>query len=251
MIRRSTRLLLTLVLAGPLGLDAAFPQDLDTTGRGSTRLGVSAGITSFSLGELRDLTDQVVSTYKAFGLPVELDREYPPNLLVNAEGTFVGLEPWAFGISGSYTWTSAYILYADYAGTLEFHTKVQVLSGYLIAQYSFTAGQALQPFVDIRGGVSLISLSIKETIEATEFVDAMVTSEISGDQVGFGGEAAAGIRYSFGSLALTGRLGYRYANASEMKVDITGAGQGQGSGNLAFDINASGFLGLLTLEVTL
>jgi len=246
-----TRLFLTPLLTGLLGVGEAFPQASDEPASGSIRLGVSVGITSFALGDLRDLTDDIVSGYEASGLPVELEREYPPNLLVGVECTFIGLEPWAFGVSGSYTWTSAYALYADYAGTLELHSKVQVLAGYLVAQYSFAAGQTFQPFVDIRGGISWVFLAIKETVDATDYAGVMGTSDVSGDKLGVGGETTAGLRYAFGSLALTGRVGYRYSNVSEMDVSLSSSGQSQGSGTLGFDINSSGFLGVLTLEVTL
>ena len=246
-----TRLFLAPLLTGLLGVGEAFPQASDDPAGGSIRLGVSAGITSFALGDLRDMTDDIVSAYGASGLPVEVEREYPPNLLVGAECMFIGLEPWAFGVSGSYTWTSAYALYADYAGTLELHSKVQVLAGYLVLQYSFAAGWTLQPFVDIRGGISWVSLSIKETVDVTTYAGLVETSDISGDKLGVGGEATVGLRYSFDSLALTGRAGYRYSNVSEMDVSLSSSGQSQGSGTLGFDINSSGFLGVLTLEVTL
>ena len=251
MTRTLSSLLLTLMLIWPAGAWVAFSQTSDDSARGVIRLGVSAGLTTFALGDLRDFTADIVSGYKASGLPVELEREYPPNLLAGAECLFVGLERWAFGLSGSYTWTSAYVLYADYAGTLDFHSKVEAISGYLVVQYSFATGCALQPFVDVRGGVSWVSLSINETVDVTEYAGVQVSSDVSGDKAGFGGETSAGLRYPFGSFALTGRLGYRFSNISEMEVKLSSSGQSQGSGTLGFDINASGFLGLLTLEATL
>ena len=251
MIRTMHRFSMTLFLTLALCVGIASSQTSEVTEEGEFRLGVTAGITTFALGDLRTFTEGLISAYNASGLPVELERDYPPNLLVGAEFLYVGLRPWALGLSGSYTWTSAYALYGDYAGTLDLHSKVEVISGHAVLQYSFSAGEALQPFVDLRGGASWVFLTIDETVDAKEYTDVLVSSSVSGDKIGLGAEASVGLRSIFGSLAITGRAGYRYSNISSMEVSLSSSSQNLGSGELAFDINPSGFVCLLTLEIGL
>lgn len=222
------------MLIALLGAMTAMSQEPREPVQGDFRLGAALGITTFALGDVRDLTEAVMAGYAAAGLPVEQARDYPPNLLAGVEFCYVGLSPWSLGLSASYTWTSAYGLYSDYAGTLDFHSKADLVSGYVVVQHSFSMSSTLQPFVDIRGGVAWASFLIEETVDASEYAGITVTSELSEDDLGFAGEASAGARYVFGSLALSGRAGYRYAD-----IDVKGLG-----------VDASGFLGVATLEWT-
>jgi len=230
---------------------SGFSQEDTEPGRPLFRFSVTSGVTTFALGDLRDFTNTSVSGYSDGGMPMEIQREYPMNLTAGGEVAFLGLDPLAIGLSGSYTWTSAYARYGDYAGTLDLTSRVKVFSGMLLLQYAFWPGSALQPFADIRAGISRVSLSLEEIVDVSSTVGLRVDSDLSGAKTGFVGEASAGLRYTFGWLALAGRAGYRYANVSSMEVEITSLGQSLGSGPLGFDLNTSGFVGVLTVEIVL
>jgi opacity protein-like surface antigen len=245
------RLLSILLLILLAGAGPAFPQESDETGPHLFRVGVTAGVTTFALGDLRDFTNTSVSGYRDAGMPMEVQREYPMNLTAGGEVAFLGLDPLAIGFSGSYTWTSAYARYGDYAGTLDLTSRVKVFSGMLLLQYAFSSGSVLQPFADVRAGISRVSLSLEEIVDVSSTVGLRVDSDLSGAKTGFVGEVSAGLRYTFGWVALAGRAGYRYANVSSMEVEITSLGQSLGSGPLGFDLNTSGFVALLGVEIVL
>ncbi len=243
--------LVTFLAFLPVSSTMAFSEESNGHTPALFRFGVTTGLSTFSLKDLREFTSDAVSIYTSTGVPVELQREYPPNLLAGAEFLFTGLGPLAIGVGGSYTWTSAYARYGDYSGTLDLTSRVKVLSGILILQYAFAQGSTLRPFLDLRGGFSRVSLSLEEAIDiSSSYGGVRVNSGISGDKTGFGSEASAGVRYSLGSLALSARAGYRYSSVSSMPLTISSAGANLGSGTLAFDMNTSGFLGVVTLEVS-
>ncbi len=251
-MRQTCRIpLSTLVLLLAVSGRTVLSQESRETSSTSFRIGVSAGLSTFALKDLRDFTSEAVSIYTGAGVPVELQREYPPNLVAGAEFFFTGLDPLSIGVGGSYTWTGAYARYADFAGTLDLTSRVKVLSGNLILQYAVATGPALRPFFDLRGGFSRVSLSLEEAIGIiADYGGAHVNSEISGTKTGFGGEASAGLRYVLGSLAFSARAGYHYSSVSSMPLTISSAGTNLGSGSLAFDMNTSGFLGAVSLEIS-
>jgi hypothetical protein len=251
MHRISCNTVLTLLVFLGLEGEAALSQVPDSSGVGSFRVAVSAGITTFSLGDLRNFTTGLISDYNTSGLPMKLQRDYPPNLLAGAELFFTGLSPWQFGLGGAYTWTSAYGLYADYAGTLDMHSKVTVISAYLAVRYALLTGSRFQPFLDVRGGISRVSLSIDEKIDVPVPTGENLNSNVTGQKIGVQGEGGVGLRYPLGAFALAARVGYKYSSVSSMEVRLTGFGQDLGSGQLAFDINVSGLVGMLSLEVSL
>lgn len=242
----TSSILMAILILLPAGRTASS-QEADEPA--TFRIGVTAGLTTFALGDLRDFTTEGIAVYKAAGVPVELERTYPPNLQAGGEVLFLGLHPLALGIGGSYTWTSAYARYGDYAGTLDLTSRVKVLYGSLIVQYAFPPISGFEPFLDLRTGIARVSLSLEETIDITNYGQLHVSSDISGNKTGFAGESTAGIRYTWGTFALSGRAGYRLSNISSMEMSITSFGENLGSGTLGFDMNISGFVGVLTMEI--
>ncbi len=183
---------------------------------------VVGGVNNMALADAKSFYSDVLDFYQQSGIPVESQREFPPNLIFGAD-LLRGSNPnFRWGLGTRYTWTHAYSLYGDYSGTLDIAMEVRLLALQIVLQKAWS-GSTWSPFVDLRVGEGLVWLDASETLDFSSSGGPTSVTELIGDGRAPLAELHFGTRRSMGRYLATGSLGYRYCNVSgPFDLDVSG-----------------------------
>ena len=187
-------------------------------------LQVAAGVNNMQLGDVKDLYNAVLDEYRAGGVPVESQREFPPNLLFGGDALY---RPWPnvwLGLGARYTWTHGYSMYGDSSGTLDFTTRVGLLSIVGVVQRHWRTSGPWTPYVEARFGRGFASFEMTEELVLTGAVTGASTATLSGDGQAPTLELHVGTRRPLGGIAFVSDFSYRYCKVPGPPFDLDASG---------------------------
>jgi len=203
---------------------------------------LSLGFNTFALDDVRNFYDGLLEIYRANGIPIPTQREFPGNLLVGASFLYAVPSVVDIGLGGRYTWTRAFSSYEDYAGTANVDGKVTMFTLEGIIQKAFTPESDVNMYLGVRGGLVFGSSEYSQKIVFTTVPNQNAEILLSASGKGFTAEGYIGANHRLNNIVLGASAGYRYAKISDMNADITVDGQPLGSGTLEVDHDLSGFV---------
>ena len=246
-IRRLAFPILGLIL-GKICLHAQVEEtSAQTSSEGRFTLRLNGGYTTFQVDGIKGTYHEILQTYRDKNVNVQTQREFPGNLRLGLEAAYNISSAFSIGIDGYYTWTRAFSLYEDYSGTLDVNSKVRVLAFDFFVQNSFSDEGPWQPFADARVGLALGWLEFTEDVRFKDVPALNGSSLLSAHGTGISTEGFLGMRYLVGDFSFSTQAGYRYGNISSPDGELTVNNQSQASGELALDINFSGFVVLFSI----
>jgi hypothetical protein len=195
---------------------AGAPQAKNDMGRWLFQ--VASGVTAMRLDGAKGAFREELGLFRANGVPIHAEREYPANLLFGGDLMLEARPRWFFGIGSRYTWTHAYALYADPNGTLDVTSRVDLWTVTAISHWSWPGAQDWGAFGELRLGMGFATHDLTEEMILTGVVNdaAKATSSSKGD--GRIIELHFGAVRSFGRNTVSFGAGYRLC-----EIDVSGA----------------------------
>ncbi len=223
----------------------------ETASRQSLNLQLNIGFNTFAVGDVENLYQDILQTYRARNIPVPTQREFPGNVLLGIEVMYDIPALFNIGLASYYTWSRAFSRYEDFSGKLDVNSKVSLLALQAILQKDLVRKGSWHPFVDIRGGLAYGWLEFTEDIRFNELSELNGSSILSANGVGFVVEGYLGAKYLAMGFDISAQAGYRYGKITEPDAELKVDNQLQSSGKIALDINFSGLVVLLSVGKTL
>ena len=221
-------LLLALALGAALPAAAQAVPEADgpaeASARRAIRLHAAVGRGTLAVGDFGQLFTSSVEGYRAQGVPMEVQREYPPAWAAEvavhrAEGLFES------AIRLQAQRAAADALYGDYAGTLDVRSRLTAV--FLEAEVGprWRIGDRAWAGVAFVPGGALVATRLTHDLALT--IGGEATSRYEARTRGLGWSAglssSAGLRV--GGVALAARLGVRYAVVRNVRLVERADGQ--------------------------
>ena len=211
--------LVALALAGHAAAAARDP-----SGGGPWRVELAGGVSNMQLGDVKDFYNGVLDTYRAGGVPIEPQREFPANLLIGGDVLYEVRPGVHVGVGARYTWTHAYALYGDPGGTLDVNSRMGLTTVALVTRRSWPQAGSWAPFVDVRVGRGFVTIDETETMVLTGAVTGSVEQGLSGHGNAPLAELHLGTGRALGPFIAIGAIGYRYCKVPGPPFDLDMSG---------------------------
>ncbi len=213
-----------------LGLSVALLTGVASSARGEPAahghwlVQLASGVSSMQLGDVRSCYTDVLSSYRAAGIPLDPQREFPPNIVLGGDVLYEVRPAWYLGLGSRYTWTHGYALYGDPSGTLDVVTRMDLLSVTLVLQHSWQASPVWAPFVELRTGTGLVAIDHSEKLQLAGLVTGSTEQTLTGHGRAPAVEFHVGARRHLGHITLVGATGYRYSKVPGPPFDLDTSG---------------------------
>jgi hypothetical protein len=185
---------------------------------------LAGGVNSMQLDDVKDFYNGVLDSYRAQGVPVESQRDFPPNLALGGDVVHRWNNGWGLGLGSRYTWTHGYSQYADPGGTLDVTTRMGLTTLALVLQKAWQPSPAWSTFVELRSGKGFVTIEETETIVLSGTVTGTSEAKLEGNGNAPLGELHVGGAREFGRNAVYGSLGYRYCKVPGPPFDLDVSG---------------------------
>ena len=170
----------------------------------------AGGASSMQLDDVKSYYEGVLDSYRASAIPIETQREFPANLIVGGDLLYALPRDFRIGVGTRYTWSHAYALYGDFAGTLDVVGEVQLLAFQIVVEKAWSTAGSWSPFVELRAGSGRVSINVSQTIVLTQYAQGGAEVSLDGDGRAPLAELHVGIRHPMGRSFLLGTAGYRH-----------------------------------------
>lgn len=228
-------------------------QDVESASKDKKRsltVSVTSGYTTFSLDDVKEVNTDIHKFYRNIDIPIPTQSEYPGDLILGLQIYYSIFYSIDVGLAATYAGTGAGSSYEDYAGSLVINSKVSMMSLELIIRKLFKNNNTLQPFIEVRSGITQGSFELKQDIKFFNELSSITDKTVlyaSGSDRSYSG--SIGGKLSWNKLAISAQVGYRYSNITEPKGKITSNGTEETLGKLNIDIDLSGLIIKTNIEL--
>lgn len=236
----------------PLGTAQAQTGDSTSVHVPTFHIQPTVGYNGFSLGDVADFHQAVVSSYNEVGIAVPTQRSFPGSPVYGVD-VLCELSPGKrFGLGLRYTSTRAYSLYGDYAGTLDIVSTVSALTVETVSVVELSKAGSVRPVLGFRGGTVIGNVKTEEDLDLGEV--GSLYSELRGTGVGFSVEVFGGALFDAGPVTLGTHVGYRYGRVSRLNGSVrlgeSEFGESESEkGALPFRLGLSGFVTTVSASI--
>lgn len=216
----------------------------------SLNYSLTAGYTTFSLDEVKEVYSDILNFYRNSNIPIPTQSEYPGDLTFGIQIYYSIFYSFDVGLGATYASTDAVSSYEDYAGSLDINSNVSMISYEIMVRKSFKNKNTLQPYIELRSGITQGSYEIKDDVlffDELSFLKQKTVLSVNGSNRSYSG--SIGGKLSWNKLAISAQVGYRYSNITEPKGKITSNGTEETLGKLNIDIDLSGLIIKTNIEL--
>ena len=225
---------------------------LNTNDEGSFYINAGAGVTTFSLGKIDDLYNNIIDAYRGLGFPLIIQRQNPGNIIFNISLAKEFSSLISGGLKFQHTWTSSYALYSDAIGNLDITSKMKMTMFYGFVTLNLgNKFSVLRPSIMFSIGGLNADYNLTRVSSLTDRGNYSSESKFYFSKMIPAVELQFLLKYKAGIADIIGMAGYRYSKTTEVEAYASTNGNLTDQGSTDLEVNLSGFSLILGLELEL